>query len=462
LRQLDPAVTASRPLAFFAYAVGYAEGVSSVTQQEVLGLLSGWGFPTNPHSRRHPSLEGVIDFCRNWEAKRESLDYEIDGVVIKVNRFDYQQTLGVVSRDPRWAVAFKFPARVATTRLLRIGLNVGRTGALNPYAELAPVHVGGVTIRMATLHNADDIRRKDIREGDLVMVKRAGDVIPQVLGPVRERRTGAEIEFSWPSQCPVCGAPVWTEPGVAMAYCTSRQCPAQRFESLVHFACQSAMDIRGLGAETVRKLLDLGLVSDPADFYSLTADELSKVPLFKDKSIDNLLTAIAESKAQPFHRTLFALGIRHVGERVAQLLAEHFGDVHALAGASPEQISAIAGVGPEIAGSVRSYFDLEENLRVIDKLEKAGVQWRAARMETRGAGPLAGKSFVITGTLPRLGRDEASALIERQGGRVVSAVSAKTDYLLVGESPGSKLRKAEQLGVPRISEEDLRKLIEGA
>jgi len=459
LRQLDSSITASRPLAFFAYAIGYVEDIEFRTQDEVLNQVKSWGFATNPHYCHHDTLETVVKYCREWEGKRDSLDYQIDGVVVKVNRLDYQRKLGVVSRDPRWAVAYKFPSDVAITRLVKIGINVGRTGSLNPFAILEPVQVGGVTIRLATLHNADDIRRKDIREGDMVVVKRAGEVIPQVVGPVREKRTGEEREFEWPPECPSCGAPVSREEGAAMAYCINRVCPSQRFESLNHFVSQGAMDIRGLGAQTISKLLELHLIEDAADIYSLSDEDIARLPGFKEKSIENLMTSIKESKARPLPRVLFALGIRHVGERVAGLLAEHFRDVERLMAASQEEISAVPGIGPEIAGSIYSFFQDETNRELVRRLGEAGLQLRqkgTAVVE----GPLSGKTFVITGTLPSLSRTEATALIESAGGKVTSSVSARTDFLLLGESPGSKLKKAEELGVRPISEAEFRRMIE--
>ncbi|RPJ81429.1 MAG: NAD-dependent DNA ligase LigA, partial [Acidobacteria bacterium] len=453
-------ITASRPLAFFAYAIGYVEGLEFRTQDEVLTQLKSWGFATNPHYRHHAGFQTVVEYCQGWEKKRDSLDYQIDGVVVKVNRLDYQKKLGVVSRDPRWAVAYKFPSDVATTRLVKIGINVGRTGTLNPFAMLEPVQVGGVTIRLATLHNADDIRRKDIREGDIVVVKRAGEVIPQVIGPVREKRTGDEKEFEWPATCPSCEQPVRKDPDVAMAYCTNKSCPSQRFESLNHFVSQGAMDIRGLGAQTVNKLLELGLIEDAADLYSLGAEDLARLPGFKEKSIQNLRTSIEESKTRPFPRVLFALGIRHVGERVAGLLADHFRDVEWLLAASEEEISDIPGIGPEIAASVYTFFQEEPNRKLVGRLRELGLQFTSGEPTLKQEGPLVGKTFVITGTLPTLSRNEATELIESAGGKVTSSVSARTDFLLIGESPGSKLKKAEELGIRQISEESLKVMVE--
>ncbi|MBI4446561.1 MAG: NAD-dependent DNA ligase LigA [Acidobacteria bacterium] len=459
LRQLDPRITASRPLAFFAYAVGHVEGRPFETQKEILESLSRWGFMVNPFYRHHTDVESVIAYCREWAGKRDSLDYQIDGVVIKVDRLKDQELLGYVSREPRWAIAYKFPSQVATTRLLQIGINVGRTGALNPYAVLQPVEVGGVTIQLATLHNEDDIRRKDIREGDTVIVKRAGDVIPQVVGPVREQRTGDEREFRYPHLCPVCNSAVVREAGEAMAYCSNRACPAQRLEWLKHFVSREAMDIRGLGPQTLQKLLELQLIEDPADLYSLTEKEISQLPGFKEKSTQNLLRGIQESKLQPPEKVLFALGIRHVGESIACMLVDNFAGIDALANAREEEISAVQGIGPEIARSVVGYFAIEENRRLAEKLRTAGLRF-ASSQKARPPGPLSGKSFVITGRLPTLSRKEAADLIESHGGKVVASVSAKTNYLLLGEEPGSKYEKARKLGIAMITEKELRALLE--
>ena len=458
LRQLDPRITAARPLAFFAYAIGYLEGIELGSQKDVLEQLRAWGFPVNPHYRHQKTIEDVIQFCREWEEKRDALDYEIDGVVVKVNSLSYQERLGVVSRDPRWAVAYKFPGKLAATRLLKIEINVGRTGALNPYAILEPVRLSGVTIHTATLHNEDDIRRKDIREGDTVIVKRAGDVIPQVVGPVREKRTGAEREFHYPDKCPACREPVTHEEGEAMAYCRNPRCPAQRLESLIHFVSQGAMDIRGLGPQTIEKLLDLDLISDAADLYDLTREQIALLPNFKEKSISNLLASIERSKSRPFSRVLFALGIRHVGESIAELLASAFGNIEALTAATEEEISSVQGIGPEIAHRVRSYFDVDENRDLIRRLMAAGLNFKVSGEEVPLGGPFAGKTFVITGMLPSLSRKEASDLIEKHGGKVLSSVSSKTSYLVVGADPGSKLTKARELGVTQLTEEELLKL----
>jgi DNA ligase (NAD+) len=458
LRQLDPKVSAARPLAFFAYSVGHVEGMEFGTQRELLQQLGRWGFPVNPNYRHQATIDDVANYCSEWQQKRGSLDYEIDGIVVKVNRIDFQERLGVVSRDPRWAVAYKFPGQLATTRLLKIEINVGRTGAMNPYAVLEPVQLAGVTIRTATLHNEDDIRRKDIREGDTVVIKRAGDVIPQVVGPVREKRTGEEQEFHYPATCPACHAPVVREEGEVMAYCTNTQCPAQKLETLKHFVSQGAMDIRGLGPQTLDKMLDLGLIRDAADLFYLTPEQVATLPNFKEKSVQNLVTSIEQSKTRPFARVLFALGIRHVGESIAELIASGMGDIDTIAKASEEEISSIQGIGPEIARSVGNYFAVEQNRTFMERLRTAGLRFDAPRVK-RAAGPLTGKSFVITGTLPTLSRKEATDLIEANGGKVISSISSKTSYLLVGEDPGSKLLKARELNVPQVTEAQLKQMV---
>jgi DNA ligase (NAD+) len=429
------------------------------TQNEALKTMSSWGFRVNPNFRHHPSVDSVIEYCREWEGKRNSLDYEIDGVVVKVNRLQYQETLGAVSRDPRWAIAFKFPGQTATTRLRSIEINVGRTGALNPYAVLDPVKLGGVTIRTATLHNEEDIRRKDIREGDVVVVKRAGDVIPQVVSPVKAKREGSEVEFRYPENCPACGVEISKMEGDAMAYCVNISCPAQRLESLKHFVSQGAMDIRGLGPQTLEKMIELDLVEDYADLYDLTEEELGQLPGFKKKSIDNLQASLEGSKGRPFERVLFALGIRHVGESVAALLAERFRSLEEVVSASVEVIRAVEGVGPEIATSVRDFLDRKANLDLVERLRSAGLQFSASKKEKAAAELLSGQTWVITGTLDSMSRKEAAELIRKNGGKVSSSVSSKTSYLLAGPNAGSKLSKAETLGVSTVSEGDLYQML---
>ncbi len=455
LRQLDSKVTASRPLEFFPYALGYTEGPTPPAQSEVLELMRSWGFRVNPHAQHHPSGESAIRFCQEWVSRRNSLDYEIDGVVVKVNSRDYQESLGSVAREPRWAIAFKFPGQEATTRLLQIRINVGRTGALNPYAVLEPVALAGVTIRTATLHNQDDIQRKDIREGDTVIVKRAGDVIPQIVGPVVSKRTGKEKIFAYPEVCPVCGTRVERGEGEAMAYCTNRQCPSQRLETLKHFVSGGAMDIRGLGPQTLEKLLDLELIRGPADLYRLTAEQIEGLEGFKSKSVENLLKSLDDSRRRPFSRVLFALGIRHVGETVAEILADHFRTIDAIMSADEEAIAEINGIGPEIARSAHSYFLNGENRDLVESLRESGLAMQGSKRPERASLPFAAETFVLTGTLPTLSRKEASQIIKRLGGKVVSSVSSKTDFVLAGEKAGAKLEKAEKLGVSVLTEEEL-------
>ena len=461
LRQIDPTVTAGRPLAFFPYNVGYLAGDEIATQVEALELLKQWGFSVNPHYRLHDSMEEVIDTCQEYESRRSEMDYEIDGVVVKVNRLQYQRRLGNVARDPRWAISYKFAGEVALTKLREIRINVGRTGALNPYAVLDPVRVGGVTVRQATLHNEDDIRKKDIREGDTVQVKRAGDVIPQVVAPVVSQRTGAEREFSYPGHCPQCGSNIQRIEGEVMAYCPNTQCPAQRLEKMKHFVGRGAMDIRGLGQQTVEKMIELSLIEDAADFYGLTRQQVSSLPGFKEKSIGNLLDSLESSLDQPFSRVLFALGIRHVGESVAELLVRRFRGIDELYEADVEEIASINGVGPEIAGSVRAYLDEPSNWSFLQRLRKAGLKFQADRAAETTT-PLKDKTFVITGTLRDMSRPEAKDLLQALGGKVTASLSSRTDFLVVGADPGSKLGKARDLGIEVIDEAGLHSLIEKA
>ena len=459
IRQLDPQVTKKRPLAFFGYAIGHIENTMLRSQKEILETLAEWGFPVNSNYRWHDSIKGVIEFCNAWEKKRDSLDYEIDGVVVKVDDLEYQRLLGTVSRDPRWAIAYKFPGQVATTRLKEIGVNVGRTGSMNPYAVLEPVRLGGVTIKLATLHNQDDIRRKDIRVGDMVVVKRAGDVIPQVVGPVLEQRTGKEQIFKYPTKCPSCGQPVVHKEGDAMAYCVNRDCPAQLLEGLAHFVSRGAMDVRGLGYSTLLKMVELKLVKNGGDLYRLTEKEIAQLPGYKEKSIANLLAALEASKQRPFENVLLALGIRHVGEGVAALLVETFHDIDALMNATEEEISSITGIGPQIAHSVHEWFADGRNRRLVEKLREAGLKMAREKKPVK-TGPLTGKTFIITGKLEKMPRSAAEKWIEEHGGAVLASVSKKLDYLVVGEDPGSKLAKARKLGVKEISEKQLFGMIE--
>jgi len=458
LRQLDPSITATRPLDIFLYQLGWADGEAPRTHWETLEWLRDLGFRVNPHIKRFTDFEEVVEHVKGWEAKRDDLDYEIDGIVIKVDDFGLQRALGVVGREPRWAVAFKFPPTQATTKLLNIDVNVGRTGSLNPFAVLEPVVVAHATVKLATLHNEDDIRRKDIRIGDTVIVQRAGEVIPQVVGPVVSRRTGAERVFEMPKQCPVCQTPVVRPPGEAMSYCPNRACPAQIFRLLVHFAGRGAMDIDGLGEALADQLLKSGLVEDVADVYYLTKEQLLTLERMGDKSAENLLAAIERSKTRPLGRLVFGLGIRHVGDETAELLAGHFGSIDALASASLEDLEAVPTIGPKTAESVYEYFQDESNKKVIEKLRRAGVklEGEAAARE----GPLLGSTFVVTGSLSRWTRNEIESLIKGLGGAVGSSVTRKTSYVVAGENPGSKLAKAQEYGVPVLDEAEFVKLLD--
>jgi DNA ligase (NAD+) len=462
LRQLDSRVTAERPLRFFGYQIQLDpdrnDRLPVETQAEVLELLRTWGVPVNRRFRLCASLDEVVQYAQQAESSRSTLDYEIDGAVVKVAPLALWPELGIVGqREPRFAIAYKFAPDLATTRLLRIGVNVGRTGSLNPYAELEPVEIGGAVVKLATLHNFDDIARKDLREGDLVLVKRAGDVIPQVVGPLTEERTGSEQPYSPPETCPVCGSRVEAPEDEVMRYCPNSSCPARIFEGLVHYASQGGMDIRGLGARTVRLLLDEDLIHDYADLYAVESADLAKLEGFADLSAGNLVEAIQASRTQPLSRLLFALGVRHVGAQAARLLAREFGDMSALTGASRDDLAGVHGIGEATADALKAYFADSKNRAVIDRLRAAGVNMTEP-VERAQAASLAGLTFVVTGTLATLSRKDATAFIERRGGRVAGSVTGATDYLVVGENPGSKLERARALGVPTVTEEELKAL----
>jgi DNA ligase (NAD+) len=460
LRQLDSRLTAERRLSFFAYAVGDVDADRfPATQFELLAFLRAAGFATNPHVEHAATIDDVIAFTERWDGGRDALDYEIDGIVIKVDGLALQEKLGNAGKDPRWAIAYKFRAREATTRLVRIGINVGRTGTLNPYAELEPVQIGGTTVRMATLHNEDHIRRQDIREGDVVVVRRAGDVIPQVVGPVLAERKRKLKEFAMPSHCPVCGFAVDHPEGEAMARCTNATCPAQRRERVRHFCSRGAMDIEGVGDVLAFALVDAGLIEDVSGLYSLTAERLATLPRMGDKTIANVLANIAASKSRGLARLLFGLGIRMVGSQNAAILAGDYGTIDALMAASEAELVTSEGIGAQIAASVVLFFEQEANRALIERLRAAGLELTAPKRERVSAGPLAGKTLVLTGTLPNLTREEASEMIVNAGGKVTSAVSKKTTYVVAGEEAGSKLTKAESLGVEIIDEDGLRALL---
>jgi DNA ligase (NAD+) len=461
VRQLDPRITASRPLRFFAYALGEVKpSFDADTQWHLLEKFKSYGLPVNKEARHFDDFDELVKFCESWEDKRDNIDYGIDGVVVKIDAFDQQRKLGYVGRDPRWATAFKFPAEEAQTRLISIEVNVGRTGSVNPYAVLEPVQVGGVTVTTATLHNEDYVHQKDIRAGDQVIVRRAGEVIPEIVRPVTEARAGKRLPvYQLPKKCPACGADVYRPEGEAMAYCTNPSCPAQFKESLVHFA--HVMDIEGLGYKVCETLIASGLVKDVADLYFLTQADLLSLPRTGEKSASNLLRNIETSKTRPFWRILYALGIRFVGGQNAQILANAFPSIDELGSASLDVLQSAPQIGPKIAQSVVEYFQQPQNRAVIEKLKRAGVNLReTSAVRPSADGPLVGKTFVLTGTLPNLSREEATALIAEAGGKVSGSVSKKTDYVVAGESAGSKLTKAEQLGVKVVGESELRKLTE--
>jgi DNA ligase (NAD+) len=462
VRQLDSRITAKRPLDVFIYALGEAHGWQPRTQWEMLERFLAWGFKTNPNNRRVETIDDVIAACAEWEHRRETLAYEIDGVVVKVNDLDVQAELGAVGREPRWAIAFKFPPVQATTVLESIEVNVGRTGSLNPYARLRPVQVGGVTISQATLHNEDDIRRKDIRVGDTVLVHRAGEVIPQVIGPILSKRPADAQPYSLPNACPICGSAVVRPEGEAMARCTGgfAKCWAQRFELLKHFVGRGAMDIETVGEKLAWSLIENKLVYDPGDLYDLTKEQLVALERLADKSAQNVLDNIEASKTRPLTRVLFALGIRYVGYQTAELLARAFGAMDRLRGASLEEIEEVEGVGPKIAESVYAWFHepAGQNLRMLDKLVAAGVNM--TETSTIRGGPLSGLSIVVTGRLERHSRPQIEQRIKDLGGAVGDSVSKKTSYLVAGEDAGSKLAKAQKIGTPILDEAGFEALVE--
>ena len=459
LRQLDSKVTAQRPLTLLVYAVVHHEdGDIPHTQWEVLEFLKGLGFPVADSSEHVDTLEEVIEICMNTDP--DAFPFEVDGMVIKINDLELADDLGVVGKDPRGAIAYKFPAERVTTQLNDIGVNVGRTGVITPYAILEPVEISGVVVRQATLHNFDFIKEKDIRIGDRVMVKRAGEVIPYVIGPIEDVRTGEEEKYTPPESCPSCGEPIVNPEGEVAYYCTNNACPAQLVRNLEHFVSRSAMDIVGLGINTVQQLVDEGLVSDIADLYQLEKEDLLDLEGFGEKKADNLVTAIRESKSQPLYRLITGLGIRGVGQVAAQDLADRYRDLDELSRATQDEIEAIEGFGPNIADSIVAWFNNEENQAVLNKL-KANDLWPVEEQkEEEGPQPLEGMTFVVTGTLPNLTRTEVKDLIETNGGKVTGSVSGNTDYLVLGEDPGSKYDQAQKRNVPTLSEEELRAMIE--
>jgi DNA ligase (NAD+) len=466
LRQLDASITASRNLAMFCYGVGACEGGPDLaTHWDTLAWLREAGVAVNDWVERFTDLEGVHRFAEAMLEHRHDLGYEVDGAVVKVDDLEQRRRLGATSKAPRWAIAYKFPPEEKTTRLEHIFVSIGRTGRATPFAQLEPVFVGGSTVARATLHNEDELARKDIREGDTVIVRKAGDVIPEVVAPVLSKRPADSVSWRFPTHCPVCGGPLVRLEGEADRYCVDLECPAQRVQRIFHFASRGAMDIEGLGEKLAAQLVQLGLLTDVADIYSLSRETIVGLERFADKSADNLIAAIEASKSRPLAKLLVGLGIRHVGPTAAVALAAELGHLDGIAGASAEALTAVEGVGPVIAESVRAFFDAERNQVVVEKLRVAGVNLegpeRPAGEAAATALPLAGMTLVLTGGLSGFTRDEAQAAVEERGGKVTSNVSKKTNYVVAGESPGSKLDRAKELGVPVLDEEAFVRLLEG-
>jgi DNA ligase (NAD+) len=457
LRQLDPRVTAARPLSLWVYGFGVREGDFPGSQWEMLAWLRAHGFRTNPHAERLETVEAVAEACRAWEARRGELDYEIDGIVIKVDDLDQQGRLGALHGRPRWARAFKWAPTTAVTTLRKIHVRVGRTGALNPWAELEPVHVGGVTVANATLHNEEDINRKDIREGDLVVVQRAGDVIPQVVGPAGEHRPGTK-RFRMPKRCPLCRVEVVKPEGEVMHRCPNRACPSRGLETLIHWV-SAAMDIEGVGEQFVRRLWDVGLLRSMPDLYRLTVEQLQELDGYGEISARRAVDSIRASKAQPFSRVLFGLNIPKIGWVLARNLARHFGTVDALTAASQEELEQAEGIGPDRAELVAEWFAEGENRRLVEELRELGLSMSAGAADRPTEGPLTGHQYVITGTLEEWSREEAKTALEALGAKVSDSVSKKTTGVIVGESPGSKVAKAQKAGVPILGEAELAALV---
>ncbi len=460
VRQLDPRVTARRRLSLFAYGLGAMEGASFDTHWQVLQTLKAWGFPVNPHARVCRNIDEVVAFCEEWTGRRQELNYDVDGVVVKVNSLLMQADLGYVQRSPRWAIAYKFPAQQARTRIVDVRWQVGRTGALTPVAIMEPVEVGGVTVSRATLHNEDEIARKGVMIGDEVVIQRAGDVIPEVVSVVEEARDGDETPIVRPQTCPECGAPVEKPEGEAVARCVNLACPAQIVERIRHFTSRNAMNIEGFGDRWVQKLFEEGLIRDPADLYYLKKEHLLPLERMGEKLAENLLNSVERSKRVPLSRFIYALGIRHVGERAGQLLAEYVGSLDALMNATEEQLLQIPEIGPATAREVVEFFRREENRRVIQKMLDAGVTPVAERQKRSDA--FAGLTFVFTGALQHFTREQAEALVRELGGKASGSVSKQTSYVVVGENPGSKYQRALQLGVPVLGEEEFLKMVEEA
>jgi DNA ligase (NAD+) len=464
IRQLDPKLAAARPLSIWCYGIGASEGLDLRTHFDSLEWLRDQGFKVNRDVELHDDFDSVVTACKAWEERREHLDFEIDGVVVKVNDFATQRELGVVGREPRWAIAFKFAPTTAVTKLEEIGVNVGRTGNLVPYAILKPVQVGGVTVSRATLHNEEDLARKDIRAGDQVVILRAGDVIPQVVSPVTQRRTGKERPYVPPAKCPDCGTPTVKPEGEVWTRCPNRKdCPGQIVQALKHFVSRGAMDIEGYGEKLVYRFYNEGLVRALPDLYKLTVEQLEQLDGFQRRSAENLIASIDRSRERPFHRVLYALGIPGIGAVNARLLVARFPSIDQLLAASKEELEEVEGMGPVLAGVVHDTLAEKRNRQLIDDLRKAGLQMEEETRAAAGDGdlPLAGKTFVLTGTLEGLTREEATERITARGGKVTGSVSRKTDYVVAGADPGSKLDKAQELGRPILDEAGLEDLLRG-
>jgi DNA ligase (NAD+) len=461
IRQLDPQIAASRPLSIWCYGVGGPGGTEFRTHSQSIEWLRERGFKVNRDVAVHEEIDEVVEQCRWWEERRDQLDFEIDGVVVKVDDRGLWRELGVAGREPRWAIAWKFAPTTATTKLRRIAWNVGRTGHLLPFAMLEPVHVGGVTVSTATLHNEEDLARKDVREGDEVVVMRAGDVIPQVVSPITQRRKRDLPKPQPPKRCPACDTPTVKPEGSVWTLCPNRTgCPGQSYQHVKHFVARGTMDIEGLGEKQAQRFLEEGLISDAADIYDLTVEQLERLEGFAHTSAQNLIDAIEGSKRQPFSKVLFALGLPGIGGVNAEALADHFGSIDALLAAAPAEIEAVEGIGPVLAAQIHESLHEERTLELIGRLRERGLRFEGEVGEPRAAGgPLEGKTLVLTGSLPKLTREEATRLIKRAGGKVTNSVSRKTDYVVAGEDPGSKLAKAEELGTEVLDEEGLRDLV---
>jgi len=455
LRQLDPGITATRPLSMFCYGavLGKSQILNPKSQKDIIEILKDLGFKMNPNVRVCRGLKAVTDFCEEFEEKRDKLDYEIDGIVVKVNDLAAQKKLGATMKSPRWAIAYKFPPQQKETVIESISVQVGRTGTLTPVAHLKPVRLGGVIVKNSTLHNEDEITRKDIRIGDHVIVQRAGDVIPQVVKVLREKRDESAKTFHMPKHCPVCRGDVYREEGEAAIRCINSSCPAKLKESVRHFASRQAMDIEGIGEALADELVESGLVKDLSGIYYLDKSGILKLERKADKSADNILAAIEASKTRGLDRVMFALGIPNVGRRAAELLAESFGDIDAIMKASDDSLMAIEGIGPKIAASVTAYLKDKPNRHLIERLRKAGVTLQSTVDRRPSTGRLAGKTFVFTGALTEMSREEAEQLVRSLGGKAASSVSKSTDYVVAGAEPGSKYDKAEKLGVKILSEQ---------